>query len=404
MGFERLGAVWRPRARRRQTDGSLRAVRVTAVVLGGVYLGSLLATALGATGVWALLAGGGQLLFLTGLVLVMLLRARRSRGDRAAWLCFAAALAAYLGGLVLYQLHYRGLPVVSRPNWTDVGYMAFYPLAYAALFLMLRSRVRRLTRSMLLDGVITGLTVAAIAAAVALGQALGMTGGSVAVVVAGVAYPIADLLLLVLVGGALAVIGRGAGGSWWWIAGGLALFAGTDVVYAYQVVHGSYLPGSLDAGWGLAFVCFGVAACLPWRTGGARRPDGAGAVLLPAACALAALGLLLVGYLHDGDPVAGVLAVGAVVAALARTALTLRFVRALADSRRQARTDELTGLPNRRTVYEALDAADARLATGGELAGLVVGLDRVQEIKDPLGHPPRDAGLRPGGAPLAHLP
>src|SRR4051794_41951314 len=98
MGFQRLGAVWRPRARRRQTDGSLRAVRATAVVLGGVYLGSLLATALGATGVWALLAGGGQLLFLTGLGLVMLLRAPRSRGAPAARLCFRAPPAAHLRG------------------------------------------------------------------------------------------------------------------------------------------------------------------------------------------------------------------------------------------------------------------------------------------------------------------
>src|SRR3954465_1874962 len=103
MGFERLGAGWRPRERRRQADGSLRAVRATAVVLGGVYLGSLLATALGATGVWGLSAGGGQLLVVPGVVLIMLLRARRSRADRAAWLCFAGAIAAYLGGIAVYQ-------------------------------------------------------------------------------------------------------------------------------------------------------------------------------------------------------------------------------------------------------------------------------------------------------------
>ena len=41
---------------------------------------------------------------------------------------------------------------------------------------------------------------------------------------------------------------------------------------------------------------------------------------------------------------------------------TFRDVRALADSRRQARTDELTGLPNRRSVFETL--AEGRRPAG----------------------------------------
>src|SRR5215212_10097484 len=128
------------RSRRRRRDGSrsLRVVRVIAAGLLAAYGLSLLASALGATGYLALLAGAGKLLFIAGLVGLLVTRAVLSPEDRAAWFCFAMGLTAYLAGALAYEWHYRYLNEVPHPSWSDAGFMTFYPLAYVALILLLR--------------------------------------------------------------------------------------------------------------------------------------------------------------------------------------------------------------------------------------------------------------------------
>ena len=114
------------------------------------------------------------------------------------------------------------------------------------------------------------------------------------------------------------------------------------------------------------------------------------------------LALLTVGQFVSLPPVAAVLAIVTVLTGMARAGLTV--VERLHASHRQAVTDDLTGLGNRRQLIDRLVRRLERAeASGTEVALLLVDLDGFKELNDTLGHHAGDQVLRQIGPRLDHL-
>ena len=337
-----------------------------------------------------------------GAGMLCLARAVLVEQARAAWASLGLGVELYAVGTYCWWRWVAPLEQPPYPSLADLLWLSLYPLAYTAVVLLVRRRVHRVQASMWLDGIVGGLGAAALAAALAFRAVLDVTGGGVAAVAVTLIYPVADLLLLVLVIGALALLGGRPDRALWLLALGMVVFAAADTVFLFRVATGSYQPGTpLDALPLAAQMLVGLAAWQPPPSDRAVRLEGWAVLAVPSLFALSSIGVLVLAHFQRISTLAVLLATGTLLAVVVRTAITFREVRSLAESRRQALTDDLTGLGNRRLLYRQLDTALAHRADGRSVALLIVDLDRFKEINDALGHHMGDQLLRQIGPRLA---
>ena len=248
---------------------------------------------------------------------------------------------------------------IPYPSAADAMYLAFYPAAYIGLVLLLRARGGHFPASVWLDGAIGAVGLAAIVGALMFPIVIDTTGGATMTVATNGAYPIVDLALLGLVGCVIGGMGWRVDWSWSLLAGGFALFAVADTFYLYQTARGTYVVDHwLDLGWPAAMTLVAFASTRPGVPLRAAPFVRWPALVVPAAFGLIALGLLVYDHFSRIHTVALLLAGGTVALVIVRLALTFaEYLRVIARSHREAVSDPLTGLGNRRALATDLERA-----------------------------------------------
>ncbi|MEA2190103.1 MAG: hypothetical protein QOI73_224 [Solirubrobacteraceae bacterium] len=361
-----------------------------------VLVVALAAHLLGAAGV-GLSHAASEILYhaiMAGAAGLCLRRVLLVAGERGPWLLLALGMLLWTTADIAFTALYGIDQTPPLPNVTDALYLGSYACFYAGVVLLLSSRLRPARRTLWLDGLVAGLTLAAFTAAFVFKPMLTTTEGDPLTVAATLGYPVADVLLLGFVGVAFAMTRWRPDRTWSLIGASFVLTAVADALYAYAASADTYVPGGItDTLWAASALAMAAAAWQPRAAAGLSRDedDGLAVVVIPAALALAALGLLICGWFTDLLPVAGILATLGLLAAVARAGLTFaENVDLLRASRGEALTDALTGLGNRRLLMRELELAFDR-PVARTLA--FFDLDGFKSYNDAFGHVAGDALL-----------
>ncbi len=337
---------------------------------------------------------------------------RRATHDRGRLTAITVWLLLFAAGNVVQNAHHGN----AVPGWQDAVslmlYLACYPMAITAVLLSHRGRWTVRSVGTVLDALVPALTVAAVFVAGILPPALRVLDERGAGVLYVVVMPVLDITAAILLVVMLAfTVGRPQRVSGWLFLG-MALFASGDSRWAIAMAEGTWRTGTpLDAVWVLGCLALGLGATgSPGRVH--DRVMGVATLAVPLAGALTSLVLVLVGTQVRVSGVALALAAAAILGALLRLVHAYAQMLTLEETRRQARTDPLTGLGNRRGLQEAVEQA-SRAVPFRPFAVALADLDGFKEVNDRHGHGVGDELLQvvadrmlralPAGAVLTRL-
>ena len=288
---------------------------------------------------------------------------------------------------------------------SGILYLTFYPLTMIGLPRLLAVS-RKLSLIELVDSSIFALGLTTLGSALVVKPVLPHFEGKIAETVFAIMYPIADLILVSIV--IATISGQGFSRRGLTLGVGVTIFALTDFFYLWQHINGSYLMGSaLDIGWIVGLLLISESFWQPGIDSKAR--EGMNPILISISVSLSATLLALIAIRPEYFPHFILIpALATLALAFMRMAIALTQAKNIGQERLLARTDELTGLPNRRRLVTEIDSFIEK-----EGALLLLDLDGFKPINDTHGHETGDKILQqvalrferalPHGALLARL-
>jgi diguanylate cyclase (GGDEF)-like protein len=323
-------------------------------------------------------------LLLVRLAVTFVARPRRRRASAA----LGVAMASWAVGSALLQT----TGALTLATLFTPAMMAFTG-SYIALFTFLvldAERRRHRALRVWLETTVACAGTASVAALVFL-TPLAHTFGSHGVgLLMALLFPLADVVLAVLVVGQIAAHQRTRGRRTARLLLALVGLCTADLTYLVNLGSTTYVgSAAVDVIYGVSFALIVGVACTPEH----ERPAPAVPRQRARTLVLAAAVAVLVLVLNPSGPAAWYVVPPAVItlaAAGGLLTLALRESQGAAEALRLSRTDELTGLGNRRAVLAAVDAG---LDSPAPLALMLLDLDGFKEINDSLGHSAGDGVL-----------
>jgi two-component system cell cycle response regulator len=330
-----------------------------------------------------------------------LARASAFGRERRAWILIGAAILTWGAAEVYWAVFIEGNPDAPYPSPADLGYLAFYPLAYAGLALLVRARTHEMNWRLWMDGAIAALGTAALGAAFVFDFVAEKTEGTPLQVATTLAYPLGDIAMVAMVVGVVALTGWRPGRTWSLLLAGLSALVIADIAYTLQSTNEA-LPGGnwIDPIYLIAAVCLGASVWQPAEAAEITSPeegDRRREMIVPAVFAGVMIGLFAMQYFSATSGLSTVLWASTMTAVIVRLAMSDRENKALLE---QVRTDPLTGLANQGRMQVDLPARVSQASEESPVRLLLFDLNGFKHYNDTFGHPAGDELLARLGSEL----